>query len=555
MMPFLSTVFAKTLRDNWRGWVIAVVCLAAIFLLAMSIYRDIDLGIYESMPEVFRNMAGIPEGADVGSLAVNAFVGSYGAMVLAAMALAMGSAAVASEERDGTIALLLASPKSRTRVLLSKMGPMVLLSAASVLAIWGAIYLSAASLSVSIAGLHVGALMLHLLANSLLYGLLATAVSAWTGNRGAGVGAAIGIMIASFVAVGVLPIVEGAEDLVKAFPWYYFSGGEPLLNGVAWGHIGVLLGASAVLAAAAVVGFNRRDLKAQSVGEGWLKRFLSSPAIRRTIGRLGASAHVSSIRAKTASDHQTLLIIAALYTFFVQGIMIGPIFAGMSEEVRQSMAAYPEAMVALFGGGDASTPQGYYQIETFGMMAPIVVGMVTIAIGAGALAGEESRRTMGLLLANPLKRSRVILEKTVAMVVFAAFMGFVTFAGVALGSAAGGLGMNTGHIAATCVLETLVGLVLGALSLALGAATGRKAVAIFVTIAAGVALHLFNGLTVLNDRLTGWAWLSPFHYYLGNDPLNNGMDWGHAAVLAALAAALIVISIPLFQRRDLRQAG
>lgn len=555
MMLFLSSVFTKTVRDNWRGWLIAVICLCAIFLLAMAIYRDIDLGVYQSMPEAFRKMVGIPEEADVGSLAVNAFVGSYGAMVLAAMALAMGSAAIASEEREGTIALLLASPKSRTRVLLSKIAPMALLAAASVLAIWGAIYLSAASLSVSIAGLDVGALMLHLFANSVFYGLLATAVSAWAGSRGAGVGAAIGVMIASFVAVGVLPMVEGAEDLVKAFPWYYFSGGEPLLNGVAWGHVAVLLGASAVLAGAAVVGLNRRDLKAQSVGEGWLKRLRSSPAVRRTIGRLGASARVSSIRAKTASDYQTLLVITALYTFLIQGIMIGPIFAGMSEEALQSMAAYPEAMVALFGGGDASTPQGYYQIETFGMMAPIVVMIVTIAIGAGALAGEESRRTMGLLLASPLKRSRVILEKTGTMVVFAAFMGFVTFAGVALGSAVGGLGLNTGHIAATCVLETLVGLVFGALSLALGAATGRKAVAIFVTIAAGVALHLFNGLTVLNDRLTGWAWLSPFHYYLGHDPLNNGMDWSHAAVLAGLSALLIIISIPLFQRRDLRQAG
>ncbi len=555
MMPFLSGVFAKTLRDNWRGWAIASVSLAAIFLLAMAIYRDIDLGIYTSMPEVFRSMVGIPEDADVGSLAVNAFVGSYGTMVLAGMALAMGSAAIAGEERDGTISLLLAAPKSRTHVLLAKTAPLVLLAAAGVLAIWGAIHLSAAVLGVSLAGLDVGALMLHLFASILFYGLLATAVGAWTGNRGAAAGTAVGVMVASFVAVAVLPMVEGAEDLVKAFPWYYFSGSQPLLNGIAWGHIGVLLGASAVLAAAAIAGFNQRDLKAQSVGEGWLKALRTSPIVRKTIGRLGASAHVSSIRAKTAGDYQTMLIIVAVYTFLVQGIMIGALFGGLSDEVRQSMASFPEAMVALFGGGDLSTPEGYYQIETFGLMAPIVVGILTVAIGAAALAGEESRRTMGLLLANPVKRSRVILEKTVTMAVFAAFVGFVTFAGVALGSAAGGLGMNLGNIGAACVLETLVGLVFGALALALGAATGNRAVAVFVTIAAGVALHLFNGLTMLNDRLAGWAWLSPFHYYLGNDPLNNGLDWSHAGVLAGLAIALIALSVPLFQRRDLRQAG
>jgi ABC-2 type transport system permease protein len=551
----LGSVLAKTLRDNWRGWAIAVVSLAAIFMLAMSIYRDIDLGIYTSMPEVFRSMAGIPEEADVGSLAVSAFVGTYGAMVVGIMALSMGSAAIAGEERAGTIALLLATPRSRTHLLLWKTAPVVILVAGSVLGIWGAIYLSAAALDVSIAGLDVGALMLHLFASSLFYGFLATAVGAWTGNRGAAVGAAVGLMIASFVAVGVLPVVEGAEDLVKAFPWYYFDGAKPLLNGVAWGHVGVLLAASAVFASAAVIGLNRRDLKAQSVGPGPLERLRSNAIIRKTIGRLGASAHVSSIRAKTASEYQTMLVVAALYTFLVQGIMIGPIYAGMSEEALASMASYPEAMVALFGGGDLATPEGYYQIETFGMMAPVVVMIVTIAIGAGALAGEESRRTMGLLLANPVRRSRVILEKSGTMAVFALFLGFVTFAGVALGSAASGLGMNTANIAATCALQTLVGLAFGALALALGAATGRKAVAIFVTIAAGVALHLFNGLTILNDSLSGWAWVTPFHYYLGNDPLNNGIDWSNVAVLAGMALALIALSLPLFQRRDLRLVG
>jgi hypothetical protein len=33
------------------------------------------------------------------------------------------------------------------------------------------------------------------------------------------------------------------------------------------------------------------------------------------------------------------------------------------------------------------------------------------------------------------------------------------------------------------------------------------------------------------------------------------MHWGHGAILAGLAAALIAWSVVLFQRRDLRQTG
>ena len=58
-----------------------------------------------------------------------------------------------------------------------------------------------------------------------------------------------------------------------------------------------------------------------------------------------------------------------------------------------------------------STAEGFYEAETYGLMVPISVIVVTAVIGSRALAGEEQNRTMGLLLANPIKRSRVVLEK------------------------------------------------------------------------------------------------------------------------------------------------
>jgi len=141
------------------------------------------------------------------------------------------------------------------------------------------------------------------------------------------------------------------------------------------------------------------------------------------------------------------------------------------------------------------------------------------------------------------------------MIVYAFLVGLVTFAGVALGSVLGGLGISTWNIAATCVLQSLIGLAFGALALALSAGTGNSKVAIYGAIGAGIALHLLNAFGMLNDTLAAWAKLSPFYYYLGSDPLNNGMHWGHAAVLAAISVVLIGASFPLFQRRDIHQRG
>jgi ABC-2 type transport system permease protein len=57
---------------------------------------------------------------------------------------------------------------------------------------------------------------------------------------------------------------------------------------------------------------------------------------------------------------------------------------------------------------------------------------------------------------------------------------------------------------------------------------------------------------VLSDRTDFLARFSPFQWYLGGDPLLDGLDWRNAALLAGSFAALVAISIPLFARRDLR---
>ena len=68
--------------------------------------------------------------------------------------------------------------------------------------------------------------------------------------------------------------------------------------------------------------------------------------------------------------------------------------------------------------------------------------------------------------------------------------------------------------------------------------------AIWGAIGAGVGLHVMNSLGEISDRVAGLQKLSPFYYYLGGDPLNNGMDWTHAAMLAAICVVLDGAVVP-----------
>jgi ABC-2 type transport system permease protein len=520
----------------------------------MAVYRGIDVAFWDDLPEAFRNMFGIPQGADVAGLAYGAIYTGYGMLTMAAIALAFGAASIAGEEKNGTIGLLFGNPVSRTAAVLSKTAALIVVTALGFVILWLAAVTAPILLDVEIGAMDLNALIAMMFVNALFYGLLALALSAWTGKASLAAGVSAGIMIVSFVAVGLLPLFEEFADLARAFPWYYFNGGDPLLNGIPWGDLLILVGSSAAFMIAAVIGLNRRDFRSQSIGTKLIDRLRANPITHKAAELLAGSARVSTIWVKAASDYQGFLYVI-IPVLFLMSVMIGPMYTMLDETLKSLGDQFPETLLSLFGGGDMGTPEGFYQIEMFGMMIPIGILVVTVAIGTGAMAGEEKRATMGLLLANPVRRSTIVLQKTWTMTVYAVIVGTSAFLGVAAGSIVGGLGMDFENIAATCALATLLGLVFGGLALALGGATGKTEIASYGAVGAAVVAFIVNGFLPLNESTAAWARVSPFHYYLSSDPLMNGMAWGHAAVLGGLFIVLVGLAVWFFQRRDLRQTG
>ena len=547
------SVFAKSIQDRWRGMFIASATLGVFFLFGMAVYKDIDLGFYNDFPEAIQAMMGISEGADVGSLAYGAIYGVYGALVLAVMALMAGAGSIAGEERNGTLGLLLGNPKSRSHILISKTVALLVLLALAIVVMGIAGRIVPVLLDVEIGGMEIESLMFHLFINAVFYGLLATAIGAWTGNNGLASGVSAGVMIVGLLGSGLLPLVSGAESFVKIFPWYYFDSSRPALNGVDWGHVAVLSSASVVFFVVALVGVNRRDMRAQAIGLTLVDRLRANPLTQKLAERVAGTAKVSHIWVKTASEYQVLLIAAGYYMFLVGGIAIGPIYMLLDDSLLTLAEQLPDTLMALAGGGDISTPEGYYTVENFGLMAPFIFLMVTVTIGSRALAGEESKRTMGLLLANPISRRRVVIEKMVAMVVLTSMLGVLTFAGTVIGSLIGGLGMSIGNIASVALMATLLGLTFGSLALAVSAATGQVKKAVFGSVGPALIFYLMNAFLPLNDSLAGYAKWSVFYYYSGSEPLTNGLHLGHSVLLAGLTVGLVVAAVSLFNRRDLRQ--
>ena len=546
-------VLAKSVSERVLGFVIGAAVIISFLWMGMVVYQDIDLSLYTGMPEAFRELVGITDVGDASGLAYQAIYSSYGALTMFSLAIAMGSATIAGEERKGSIGMLLGNPVSRSRVLAEKSGALVLLVLLGVGLLWLGAVLVPVLVGADVSGRDIPAMMIHMFVASLFFGFLAMAVGAWTGSNAAANAVAAGVLVVSFFATGLLPLFEGWADLSRAFPWHYYDGAEPLLNGVDVGHLAVLGTGTVLFAGIAWWGLNRRDLRSRNVGVSLLDRLREVPQTKQIADRLAGGARVSGIVAKTASEYQTLALITTVVMFSTMGVMIGAIYGALDDSMKSLGDTFPESMLALFGGGDLSTVEGFYQIETFGMMGPIGVMLLTIMVGSKALAGEEENDTMGMLLANPVSRRRVLLDKAVVMVGLGALVALATFAGVALSSVLFGLGMSLTAIAATCLLMLLLGLFFGAVALLLSGATGRVRIAVWGAVGLALASHVLNAYLPFSEQLAGLARLTPNYYYLTSDPLITGMDWGHGLVLAAGTSVLIAAALLAFDRRDLRQ--
>jgi beta-exotoxin I transport system permease protein len=215
---------------------------------------------------------------------------------------------------------------------------------------------------------------------------------------------------------------------------------------------------------------------------------------------------------------------------------------------------YPEALQAFiaFGGVvDYSTAAGYLGIELFSLMVPLLLLVAAIGTGAGTIAGEEERGTLELLLANPVSRTKVVLEKAVALALEVAGLGVVLWLALWVGALAADMDISAGHLGAATLSAVLLALAYGAIAILLGAATGRGALAIGGTAAAAVAAYLVNGLAPLVHALEVPQKLSPFYHYAAGDPLRHGLAIEHALLLAAIAVTATAIAPFLFRRRDL----
>ena len=263
---------------------------------------------------------------------------------------------------------------------------------------------------------------------------------------------------------------------------------------------------------------------------------------------------LNNIFLKTLRDQRRSLLYwgIGLIALAVVMALVYPMIKSMPS-INQYLKELPESMKEMFGPGiiDYTSPVGYFSAELFSFMVPLLLLVFGIGYGANAIAGDEEKGTLGFLMANPVPRWRVVVDKFGALIVSMILLGFLFWAGLAICVLGMNIDISLLKLAEATLGAVLLALVFAALAFLLGSIKGSKGMSMGIASGLAVLTYLLNTMGGLVNGLKDYRFLSPFYHYMEPDTLANGLSPVHILILLGLVVVFFAFSIPAFNRRDI----
>ena len=214
----------------------------------------------------------------------------------------------------------------------------------------------------------------------------------------------------------------------------------------------------------------------------------------------------------------------------------------------------PPAMQAFIGDIDIASASGFITAEFFSWI-PILLVVYAIIQGTGALAGEESNGTLDLLLAYPISRTRLFVEKAASIIVGTFVIIALILPGWLLPYASVDIDVTLGRlIVATTAMVPLI-LAFAGLSLLAASVLSTRRDAASAMAALAVVSFFVNALGQASDVLDPLRPASLFYHFHSDQVVTSGVDAVGVAVLLATATGAASLAALMFQRRDIGVAS
>lgn len=240
----------------------------------------------------------------------------------------------------------------------------------------------------------------------------------------------------------------------------------------------------------------------------------------------------------------------AIGFFLVVCVLLFPQMKTQAAQMSEAFASMG-AFTAAFGMDrlNFGTLTGFYGIEC-GNILGIGGGFFAALMGVSALSKEEGDHTAEFLLTHPIRRSRVLTEKLLALLLQVIFLNGLVFAlslgsMVLIGESIPWKVLGLMHLAFLLMQVEVVGICFG-----LSAFLRRGSAGVGLGLAAG--LYFMNLLANLSEDLKVLKYVTPFGYTEAADIVADGrLDGEMVAVGMGIALLSVAAAYLWYPRKDI----
>jgi ABC-2 type transport system permease protein len=223
-------------------------------------------------------------------------------------------------------------------------------------------------------------------------------------------------------------------------------------------------------------------------------------------------------------------------------------------DLMQLFNAFPEDLMAFFGGDvDLFTPSGFLQLEFFSYM-PIVLGIMVISAAASLISKDEEEGSLELIVAQPISRARVFAGRLLALILSVVLILTITWSGFALGAHQNDFDLSSSQLARPFISLFAILMVFLSLSVLLSMILPSSNSASMISGFLLIASYFISSLVNLDEKLRGINRFSPLKYYQGGTAV-EGLDIQKLLLLLGISLAFLLLGMFIFEKRDLRFGG
>jgi ABC-2 type transport system permease protein len=198
--------------------------------------------------------------------------------------------------------------------------------------------------------------------------------------------------------------------------------------------------------------------------------------------------------------------------------------------------------------------ESYVSIKAL-TFAGLITGGFIAWLSASFLSGEIDHRTIELLLAQPLRRGRLVVARYLALAVIALLLMLAVLAGIIAGITAMNIETSVPWLVYALAYMWMFTLAFGAITLFVSALSSDGRRAALVSLGILIVMYFLETIGSVVDLLGPIRYLSLFHYAPYNDMLiTKTLSLTNAGVMLAAAVVFLALAVYMFRRRDINVA-